>query len=65
MKLIEAFGLDASQIDVEALAHDRHVSEEAILAGRFRDDVVGAAREVVERSGGTLVIDIDDGGRNA
>ena len=63
--LIRAFGLDASQIGVEALAHERNVSDTAVLAGRFQDDVVVTAREVVERFGGTPVIDIDDGGRNA
>lgn len=64
-KLIEAFELDASQIGVEALAHERDVRDEAVLAGRLQDDLVEAVREVVERFGGTLVIDIDDGGRNA
>jgi len=63
--LIEAFGLEDAQIGVEALAHDRNVSDAAVLAGRFQDDVVVAAREVVDRFGGTLVSDIDDGGRNA
>ena len=65
MKLIEAFGLDASQIGVEALAHERSVTGEAVLAGRFQEEVVDAARDVVAGFGGTLVIDIDDGGRNA
>jgi hypothetical protein len=73
-----AFGLEASQVSVEALAHERNVRDAAVLAGRFQDDVVAAvlagrfqddvvaaACEVVERFGGTLVIDIDDGGRNA
>lgn len=64
-KLIEAFELDTSQIGVEALAHGRDVRDEAVLAGRFQDDLAEAAREVVERFGGTLVIDIDDGGQNA
>jgi len=63
--LIETFGLEDAQIGVEALAHDRDVRDAAVLAGRFQDDVVMTAREVVERFGGTLVIDIDDGGRNA
>jgi len=63
--LIEALGLDAIQIGVEALAHERSVDDEAVLAGRFQEDVVDAARGVVARFGGTLVVDIDDGGRNA
>lgn len=63
--LMSAFGLDAGEIGVEALAHERSVRDEAVLAGRFQDDVVAAAREVVDQCGGTLVIDIDDRGRNA
>jgi hypothetical protein len=64
-RLIDDLALDASQIGVEALAHDRKVSDAAILAGRFQEDVVAAARSVVEECGGTLVIDIDDRGTNA
>jgi hypothetical protein len=65
-RLIRQLQLEANQIGVEALAHasDR-VGPRAILAGRFREDVVGTARKVVEGFGGTMVIDIDDGGRNA
>jgi hypothetical protein len=63
-QLMTAFGLEASQISVEPGA-ERDVRDAAVLAGRFQDDVVAAAREVVARFGGTLVIDIDDGGRNA
>lgn len=65
-RLIAQLELEANQIGVEALAHasDR-VSPRAILAGRFREDLVGRARTVLEGFGGTLVIDIDDGGRNA
>ena len=62
---MRAFHLDPGQIAVEALAAERSVSDAAILAGRFREEVVEAAREVVERHQGTLVIDIDDAGRNA
>jgi hypothetical protein len=64
-QLIRAFGLQASQIGVEALAHERNVTDVAVLAGRFQEEVVVAAREVVERFGGTLVIDVDAGGGNA
>jgi len=64
-RLIRDFDLDDRQIGVEALAHGRRLSDMAILAGRFQDSIVAAARAVVEQSGGTLVIDIDDRGRNA
>jgi len=64
-RLIDDFSLDANQIGVEALAHERNVSDVTILAGRFEEDVVAAARDVVAEFGGTLVIDIDDQGRNA
>jgi hypothetical protein len=65
-RLIAQLKLKANEIGVEALAYppDR-VESRAILAGRFREDRVGAARKVLEGFGGTLVIDIDDGGRNA
>jgi hypothetical protein len=65
-RLIAQLDLEANQIGVEALAHiaDR-TGGRAILAGRFREDLVGNARKVVEAFGGTLVVDIDDGGRNA
>jgi hypothetical protein len=65
-RLIAQLELEANQIGVEALAHTAgRVGPRAILAGRFREDLVGNARQVVEAFGGTMVIDIDDGGRNA
>lgn len=64
-QLVGTLGLDASQLGIEALAAARNARHPAILAGRFNEDVVIAARDVVERLGGTLVIDIDDAGRNA
>ena len=55
-----------SSFVMKALAQlpDRRESR-AILAGRFREDRVGVARRLLEGFGGTLVIDIEDGGRNA
>jgi hypothetical protein len=65
-RLIAQLQLEANQIGVEALAlMSGRVGPRAILAGRFREDLVGVARSVVERFGGTMVIDIDDAGRNA
>ena len=64
-QLVRAFHLEPNQIGVEALAPERDMNDVAILAGRFKEDVVEAAREVVELHQGTLVIDIDDAGRNA
>jgi hypothetical protein len=64
-QLLRALDLDASQIGVEALAPERGTSNAAILAGRFQEDVVDAARAVVEQHQGRLVIDIDDAGNNA
>jgi hypothetical protein len=64
-QLLDAFHLDPGQIGVEALAAERNVSDVAILAGRFREDTVQAARELVEQHQGTLVMDIDDAGSNA
>lgn len=65
IQLIRDFALDASQIGVQALADARDVSDVAVLAGRFQEEVVAATREIVELFGGTMVIDIDDGGKNA
>lgn len=65
-QLIVQFALEANQIGVEALAAlSARSRTRAILAGRFQEAVVDTARSVVEDHGGTLVIDIEDGGRNA
>jgi hypothetical protein len=63
--LISEFSLDASEISVEALAHGRKLKDVAVLAGRFGDEVVAAARELVTQFGGTMVVDIDDRHGNA
>jgi hypothetical protein len=65
VRLIAALEVDAREIGVEALAHDRSASDVAILAGRFQEQIVDAAREVVAQFGGTMVFDMDDAGRNA
>jgi hypothetical protein len=62
-RLMSAFALGNGDIGVELLAHGR--DDVAILAGRFQDDVVAAARDVVQGLGGTLVVDMDASGRNA
>jgi hypothetical protein len=64
-RLISRFTLDASEIGVESLAHGRRRRDAAILAGRFKDDLVTAALDVVAHFGGTLVVDIDDHAGNA
>ena len=64
-QLMRAFDLDASQVGVEALAPEREIGDVAILAGRFQEGVVEAARAAVTDLGGTLIIDIDDAGGNA
>jgi hypothetical protein len=63
-RLIAALALDANQISVEALANEREAADAAILAGRFQEQAVEAALQVVAESGGTMVYDIDDRGRN-
>jgi hypothetical protein len=62
-RLMTAFALRNSDIGVELLAHGR--DDVAILAGRFQEDVVAAARDVVEALGGALVVDMDASGQNA
>lgn len=65
-QLLSALALEADEIGVEALAQaPNHVAPIAILAGRFQEDVVSAARMLVEGLGGTVMIDIDAGHSNA
>jgi hypothetical protein len=65
-RLTAQFALERNQVGVEALAPITGRSKSrAILAGRFQDEIVDDARSVVEDLGGTLVVDIEDGGRNA
>lgn len=65
-RLLSELVLDADQVGVEALAQpgDR-AGAAAILAGRFQEDVVAAAREMVEGLGGTVMLDIDAAETNA
>lgn len=64
-QLISTFTLKESEIGVEPLAVGNPRKQATILAGRFEEDVVLAAIEVVAHFGGTLVIDIDALERNA
>lgn len=64
-RLISRFTLDAREIGIEALAHGSQRRHAAILAGRFKDDMVTAALDVVAHFGGTLVVDIDERAGNA
>jgi hypothetical protein len=65
-RLLSELALAADQIDVESLAQPRdHAGPVAILAGRLQEDVVTAARDVVERHGGTVMMDIDAAESNA
>ena len=64
-RLISTFTLKASEIGVESLANGSARPQATILAGRFQEEVVSAAIEVVAHFGGILVIDIDDRGQNA
>ena len=64
-RLVRTLTLDSSSISVEALATGTLRHDSAILAGRFAEEVVSPAIEVVSHFGGTLVIDIDDRAGNA
>jgi hypothetical protein len=64
-RLVNTFTLAAGDIGVETLAHGTRRRDAAILAGRFRDEAVTAAVDVLAHFGGTLVVDIDDAGGNA
>lgn len=64
--LLTELAIEAHQVGVEALAQPANPGGPAtILAGKFSEDVVPAAREVVERLGGTVMIDMDAAETNA
>lgn len=62
-QLMTVFDLRTSDIGVELLANGH--AEVAILAGRFPEGTVPAARGLVEGLGGTLVADVDAAEQNA
>jgi actin-like ATPase involved in cell morphogenesis len=64
-RLIRALSLEASDVEVEALARATHAHDTTVLVGRFEDDVVATARAVVAEFKGTLVVDVDGGAENA
>jgi hypothetical protein len=65
-RLLAELEIEAHEVGVEALAQPANPGgPAAILAGKFNEDVVPAAREVVERLGGTVMIDIDAAETNA
>jgi hypothetical protein len=65
-RLLAELALEANQVGVEPLAEPGDgAGARAVLAGQFQEDVVGAARRVVEQLGGTVMLDIDATGTNA
>jgi hypothetical protein len=64
-RLIVRFTLNATEIGVESLATGGRRRDTAILAGRFEDEVVVAAIDVVVHFGGTIVVDTDEHTDNA
>jgi hypothetical protein len=64
-RLVRTLTLDANAISIEALANGGQRHDSAILAGRFGEEVVSSAIEVVSHFGGALVVDIDERAGNA
>ena len=53
--------LDRTDVEVAPLGHPGEAgSGDAVLAGRFPEDQVPAAVELVEQSGGEIVADVDE-----
>lgn len=65
-KLLAELALEAHQVGVETLAEPGDgVAAQAVLAGHFDDELVSTARQLVERLGGTVMLDIDATESNA
>ena len=58
-RLLAELALEANEVGVEPLAEPGDAGARVVLAGQFQEDVVGAARRVVEQLGGTVMLDID------
>jgi len=53
--------LDAPDVAVAQLAHPGEpIAGDALLAGRFRDDLASVAIDIFRRAGGEIVADIDE-----
>jgi hypothetical protein len=64
--LLAELVLEPYQVEVEALATPSDgTAARAVLAGRFDDELVELARRLVERLGGTVMLDIDARESNA
>jgi len=65
-KLLAELALEAHQVGVQTLAEPGDgATAQAVLAGQFHEDLVIAARQVVEQLGGTVMLDIDASETNA
>jgi hypothetical protein len=65
-KLLAELALEPQQVGVETLAEPGDgAASHAVVAGQFDDDLVGAARRLLEQSGGTVMLDIDATQSNA
>lgn len=52
--------LDSAEVEVAPLGHPGEAGTDAVLAGRFPEELVPAAVELVERAGGEIVADVDE-----
>ena len=59
--LVRLLVVDSGGLRIAALGKTGCKADLAtILAGNFREEVLGAARGVIERFGGTMVVDVDE-----
>jgi hypothetical protein len=52
--------LDGADLEVAPLGHPGEAGTDAVLAGRFSEELVPAAVELVESAGGEIVADVDE-----
>jgi hypothetical protein len=58
---VRRLALDSGDISIASLGKTAPGTEQAmILAGKFREELVLVARGLIGRSGGTVVVDVDE-----
>jgi hypothetical protein len=59
--LVRMLVVDSGAVRIASLGKaGRDAGPGTILAGNFREEVVKVARDVIERFGGTMVVDVDE-----
>ncbi len=64
-RLLAELSLEPEQVDVQTLAEPGDGSDaQSVLAGQFDEDRIAAARKLLERLGGRVLLDKDATGTN-